>query len=111
MKIFRHIVSLLLVAAFLNVYVSKTVHEVFEHEHEIHACENQDLDHYHEDELSHQDLICSFNFSSTELVPSKRTLDGILFDNSIKEFNSFKETYRNVYLEQISLRGPPVLNS
>lgn len=111
MKMFRNILSLCLVAAFVNVYVSKTVHEVFEHEHTTHACENQDLNHWHQDEVTHLDFICSFNISSSEVtIFQSKGFNGSDFSVDKVSLNHVF-SHGNIYLDNRLLRGPPVLNS
>lgn len=109
MKLIRHILALVLVAAFVNVYVSKTVHEVFEHEHTTHACENQDLDHLHELEIGHLDIICSFNLNSTEEAKANHSFETVL--GVVKEKTAIEYLWlvKNLFYDLNLQRGPPTL--
>lgn len=111
MKIYRQILSLVLVVAFLNVIVEKALHEVFEHHHETHECIDIDSIHYHNHEFSHPDFICDFNISTTLLSVNT------LFTKGITPYIERKVIINNLWIvneawnKNIKLRGPPLLNS
>lgn len=108
MKLFRSILALTLVVAFLNVIVGKAVHEIFEHEHEEHTCEHKNSVHFHEFEFAHADFICDFHFSSTFLDKSEFNTNDIIhhFEQQIKV--KYLWLVQNIFLSNLSLRGPPV---
>ena len=109
MKILSQILSLVLVSAFLNVYVSKTVHEVFEHEHTTHECENQDLHHYHEHEIGHIDIICSFNLNSTDDTERTHSFETVLDVIEQKFTIEYLWLAKNLFYDLNLQRGPPAL--
>lgn len=107
MKLFRSIIALTLMVAFLNVIVGKAVHEIFEHDHHEHTCDVKDKIHFHAFEYAHADFICDFNFSSTlldyVLVNSKSII--LYFEQQIKV--KYLWLVQNIFLNNLSLRGPP----
>lgn len=109
MKALRNIVSLILVMAFLNVIVGKALHEIFEHHEEIHTCAYKDQTHFHKFKIQHQDVICSFNFSSGFLTDSNGFLARFLsyFASSVKV--KYLWLVKNYYLQNSFLRGPPLI--
>lgn len=107
MKIVRNILSILLVTAFFNVVVSKSLHELFEHNHELELCESVDLTHFHQHEMAHVDFICDFNFSASLLDVVLEASDKILFNQESKNKIPFLGLTEDLCFSSISLRGPP----
>ena len=107
MKLFRSIIALTLIVAFLNVIVGKAVHEIFEHEHHEHTCDVKNKIHYHAFEYAHADFICDFHFSSTLLDYVETNSDQIIryYDSKVKIH--FLWLAKNLCSNTISLRGPP----
>ena len=107
MKLFRKIVSLVLVTAIFNIIVSSAVHEMLEHHFQAHTCIDKDTTHFHKVEIQHQDLICSFNFSTSFVSNFKNPLAHLFLylahKISIKHFFLVE----NLYLNSFLLRGPP----
>ena len=95
-------------AAFFNVAIAKSVHELLEHQHEENFCENNTSNHFHEHEFAHADFICSFNFS-TSLVAKKPTIAKRivrLYERKLQV--KYLWLVHTIFLDGISLRGPPV---
>lgn len=109
MKLFRSIIALTLIFAFLNVIVGKAVHEIFEHEHVEHSCENKDLIHFHELEITHADFICDFHFSSIFTSIGNEFSKNVIryFEQQVKI--KYLWLVQNIFLNNLSLRGPPFL--
>lgn len=107
MKLFRKITSLILALAIFNIIVSTAIHEVLEHHFQVHACVDKDATHFHKSEIKHQDLICSFNFSSSFINNLKNPLANLFLylENKIKVRYFF--IVENIYLNSFLLRGPP----
>ena len=107
MKIFRGIISIILVAAFLNVLVGKAVHEFFEHHHHEHTCDVKDKTHYHEFVFIHADFICDFHFSTTLVNYNDFELQNVIrhFEQQVKV--KYLWFVQNIYLGNLLLRGPP----
>ena len=107
MKLLRSIIAVTLVFAFLNVIAGKAIHEIFEHDHVEHTCENKDINHFHEFEFAHLDFICNFNFSTSFIVNNHVDVTGLMlyFDNHVKVIYNWLAD--NLYLENLLLRGPP----
>lgn len=111
MKLFRKIISLVLVIAFFNVVIEKALHEFFEHHTDVHSCIDVGSIHFHNHEFSHSDFICDFNFSTTLLN------DVVFFTKGITPYIERESIIKNLCLvkdsclNSIQLRGPPSLNS
>ncbi|MDF1673569.1 MAG: hypothetical protein P1U41_08685 [Vicingaceae bacterium] len=107
MKLFRSILALTLVVAFLNVIAGKAIHEIFEHDHHEHTCDVKDKIHFHAFEYAHADFICDYNFSTTFLQDYKVSTDSIIryFEQQIKV--KYLWLVQNIFLNNLSLRGPP----
>jgi hypothetical protein len=106
-KLFRNIIAVVLILSILNVIVGKAVHEIFEHDHIEHTCENKDVNHFHKFEITHADFICSFNFSASFIADY-----GLISKNLIRYTEQqTKVKYlwlvQNIFLSNLSLRGPP----
>ncbi len=109
MKVLKNILSLFLVLTVLNTFVGKTIHEVFfHHHHDDFHCEAKTTQHFHEQEASSTDLVCSFNLSasitSTSFESGKVVLNE-LGENALGALQLFSE---NLFLSIKSLRAPPV---
>ena len=102
-----NIVAVLLTVVFLNVIVSKSLHEFFEHEHVEHTCENKDVTHYHAFELTHIDFICDFHFSANFLNKYHSEIKNVI--NYVEKQVRVKFIWlaNNIYLDNLLLRGPP----
>lgn len=104
----KNILSLFLVLTILNTFVGKTVHELFFHHHhdEVH-CEAKTSQHFHEQEASSTDLVCSFNLSASITsvsFESGKVVLNELGENSLGALQLFSE---NLFLSIKSLRAPP----
>jgi len=108
-KVFQNILSIILVTAFFNVVIAKSVHEFFEHEHELELCSTNDLNHFHQHEFTHADFICDFNFS-TSLISKKKveTKDVVRYYEKQLQVK-FLWLVKNIFLGGLSLRGPPMI--
>lgn len=109
MKVFKHILSVLLVLSITNVVVGKTIHELFYHHHGAECTTKTDL-HFHEVDFFDNDVICNFHFSF-----GSETIDVL----QLTQLNNYKDylvkTYYTQYLKKIfqnsySLRGPPSMS-
>ncbi|MCB0401255.1 MAG: hypothetical protein KDD41_04175 [Flavobacteriales bacterium] len=110
MILLRNTLVVLLTIAFLNVTISKSLHEFLEHDHMEHTCDVKDQTHFHQFEFQHHDVICSFQFTSSFLIKSKLELN-----NRISYFQqqvniAYQWLTGNIYLDQFLLRGPPFVN-
>lgn len=107
MKLFQKITSLILALAIFNIIVSTAIHEVLEHHFQVHACVDKNVTHFHQSEFIHQDLICSFNFSSNFINNLKNPLANLFLhlENIITVKYFF--IVENLYLHVSLLRGPP----
>lgn len=107
MKLFRSIIALTLIVAFLNVIVGKAVHEILEHHHHEHTCDVKDKIHFHAFEFTHADFICDFHFSSTLLADTKADTNHVIryFEQQLKV--KYLWLVQNIFLNTLSLRGPP----
>lgn len=108
MKLFRSIIALTLLVAFLNVIVGKAVHELFFHHHEI-ECSAKTTQHFHGTEFNEVDLICSFNFSASLNPFFASSFNHQLFEVEKKTLFLNESTNQNTYFNTLSLRGPPQL--
>ena len=84
------------------------MHELFEHHNEVHTCLNKDQTHFHEVELAHFDLICSFNFSTSFFNDFTASIDTVLaFYNQLisVEYNRLSDDILHYHF---LLRGPPI---
>lgn len=109
MKLVQNILSIVLVIAFFNVVIGKSIHEFFEHGHETEICADKDINHFHEHEFIHVDFICDFNFS-TSLISEKKieTKDFVRYYERQLQVK-FLWLVRNIFLNVVSLRGPPII--
>jgi len=114
LKLFQNIFSIILVAAFFNVDIVKSLLEFFEHEHE-HLSENLDvlcgdenLNHFHQHEFAHLDFICDFNFSVSLFDRLFHDFDNIIRYQENKVKIHFLWLSKNLCYRSISLRGPPL---
>ncbi len=107
-KKLKNSVSILLVFTLLNVVVGKTVHELFFHHHEV-ECTAESDQHFHENEFSDVDLICSFNFSASINQFFNVSVKHQLFDDNRKIEFLYKSYNKNKYFTTLSLRGPPLV--
>jgi len=111
-KLFQNILSIFLVTAFFNVVVAKSVHEFFEHkhehEHESDYCADEDLNHFHQHEFAHLDFICDFNFSASLSASGFLNFNKIIQYQETKIKIQFLWLAKNLCVNSISLRGPPV---
>lgn len=109
MKFFKNILSLFLVLTVLNTFVGKTIHEVFfHHHHDDFHCEAKNTQHFHEQEASPTDLVCSFNLSAS--ITSASLQSGKVVLNELGEFSlgTLQVYSKNLFLSIKSLRAPPV---
>lgn len=115
MKIIQNILCILLVTAFFNVVVAKSIHEFFEHgyaqehthEHQSEKCSSKDLNHFHQHEFAHLDFICDFNFSTSFLVKKIGDTKALVrfYENKLQV--KYLWLVKNIFLDVLSLRGPP----
>ncbi len=107
MKLFRSIIALTLIVAFLNVIVGKVMHEIFEHDHHEHTCDVKDKIHFHAFEYAHADFICDFTFSTTFIDDVEVDTKNVIrhFEQQIKV--KYLWLVQNIFLNNLSLRGPP----
>lgn len=110
MKLFRSIIALSLVVAFLNVIVGKAMHEIFEHEHHEHTCDVKDITHFHEFEFAHADFICDFNFSTSFVDSLLNDFNDIIRYQEDKVKIHFLWLAKNLCSNTIALRGPPAIS-
>lgn len=108
MKVFKNILSVLLVLTILNTFVGKTIHELFFHHHheEIH-CEAKTTKHFHEQKSSSIDLVCSFNFSASLSALSLSSSKIVLNQLGEKSLGFVQYFAQNLFLSLKSLRAPP----
>ncbi|MCO6500218.1 MAG: hypothetical protein J5I47_07570 [Vicingus serpentipes] len=109
MKLFSHIINVLLVVAILNTIVSKSLHEVLEHTEVIEACCDERAAHFHEYEVHHQDFICNFNFSANSLVKAVFSTAQFIQYKSNAIHVHFLWIVDNLYFTHLLLRGPPAI--
>ncbi|OFY94762.1 MAG: hypothetical protein A3K10_10265 [Bacteroidetes bacterium RIFCSPLOWO2_12_FULL_31_6] len=107
MKLFRKITSLVLAVAIFNIIASSAVHEMLEHHFQVHACIDKAATHFHKLEIQHQDLICSFNFSSSFINNLKNPLANLFLHLENKITVRYFFLAKNLYLHAFLLRGPP----
>lgn len=113
MKLFQNILSIVLVTAFFNVVIAKSMHEFFEHgyehnhEHQSESCLDKDLNHFHQHEFAHLDFICDFNFSASLFDNFFADSDDIIRYQENKVKIHFLWLAKNLCSRSISLRGPP----
>lgn len=110
MILFRNTLAVLLTITFLNVTVSKSLHEFLEHDHVEHTCDVKDQTHFHQFEFQHSDVICSFQLTSNFIIKNKLELT-----NRINYFQQqvgiiYQWLAGNIYLDHHLLRGPPFVN-
>lgn len=110
MKLFRSIIALTLIFAFLNVIVGKAVHEIFEHDHEVNECELEGTTHFCDIEIAHPDFICNFNFSASFIDVFFSDFESVLsfLENKVKIH--FLWLVKDLCSNTISLRGPPSIS-
>ncbi|MBW6483624.1 MAG: hypothetical protein K0B10_11265 [Vicingaceae bacterium] len=107
MKVFRAILSLLLVFTLLNTYLGRTVHELFFH-HEGVYCDAVNEKHFHTIEYHGEDLVCTFNFSASSEA-SDKTHHFFSFLNEKPIISEYSSVYINKFINRnTSLRGPPI---
>jgi hypothetical protein len=107
MKLFRSLIAVTLIFAFLNAIGGKVIHEIFEHEHVEHTCDTKNLTHFHNFEFTHADFICDFNFSTSFLINHNFQTKSLVrfFEKFLKVKYSWLS--KNIYLDNLLLRGPP----
>lgn len=107
MKVVRNIISTILVLAVINTISTKAIHELFEHNAQIHTCVHKDITHFHSSEFHHLDLICDFNFSSSLVTDFILNFKNVIFykENQVKV--QALSLLKNLYLKNLLLRGPP----
>lgn len=110
MKLFRSIIALTLIIAFLNVIVGKAMHEIFEHDHEISECDLEGTTHFCDVEITHPDFICNFNFSASFVDEVSNSFDGIIRYQERKIKIRFLWLAKNLCSNTTSLRGPPSIS-
>jgi len=109
LKLFQKITSIVLVVAIFNIIASSAIHEVLEHHFQVHTCMDKDVTHFHKLEIQHQDLICSFNFSSTLINKLINPLANLFFHLENKISVRYFFLAKNLYLHAFLLRGPPCI--
>jgi len=109
LKLFHKIGSIVLVIAFINVIASKSIHEFFEHKHELHSCFNKDSEHFHNLEFAHVDVICDYNFSTTFLNDYSFHSKSIIPYFQKQLISKYLWIIKNNYLNNLLLRGPPLI--
>lgn len=109
MKVIRNIVAIVLSITFLNVIVSKSLHEFFEHDHVEHTCDVKDVNHFHEFEFAHTDVICNFNLNSTDTFGFKHTFQAQLDVYQSKVDIIYLWLVKNLFHDLNLQRGPPTL--
>jgi hypothetical protein len=111
--LFQNILSILLVTAFFNVVIAKSMHEFFEHEHEHEHesdyCADKNLNHFHQHEFAHLDFICDFNFSSS--LSAKKSIETKEVVRHYERQLKVKYLWliKNIFLDVLSARGPPMI--
>jgi len=107
LKLFQKILGSILIIAFLNVIVGKSIHEFFEHDHEINHCHEKSSSHFHDFEFQHLDFICNFDFA-TSLVPSITTFfKGFIHYQNVQLKIRFLWVVKSLTYSNNPLRGPP----
>lgn len=108
MKFLKNILSLFLVLTVLNTFVGKTIHEVFfHHHHDDFHCEAKNTQHFHEQEASPTDLVCSFNLSASLIAQVYSFGKVVLNELTNKCANRVTFFVSNLYFHLKTLRGPP----
>ncbi len=109
MKVLKSIVAMVLTITFLNVIVSKSLHEFFEHDHVEHTCEVKDVTHIHEFEFTHVDFMCDFNLNSTDSFGFKHSFQTQLAVFQGKIDILYLWLVKNLFHDLNLQRGPPSL--
>ncbi len=107
MKCFQKIIAVVLVLTIFNVVLGKSLHEFFEHSHEVNECELAGTIHFHEIEAVHLDLICNFNFSASLLNDVLVNSTEFIRYQENKVKTHFLWLVRSICFSSISPRGPP----
>lgn len=107
MKKIQQITSLFLILVITNVFVGKTIHELFFHHEGVH-CDAVNQKHFHATNFVDADLICTFHFSalSSSILNSFSQKQLFYFNQLVvTQFNFFAKT---VFQVANALRGPPL---
>lgn len=108
MKRTQQIVALLLVLVITNVFVGKTIHELFFHHEGVH-CDAVNQKHFHATNFVDADLVCTFNFSVSSSQQLCSFFSKQLFHFNQLVFAQFNFHIKTVFQAAIALRGPPAL--
>lgn len=109
MSLLKNTIAVLLAIIFLNIIVSKSLHEIFEHKHVEHTCDVdiKDITHFHKSVYAHIDFLCSFNLNSVDYVVFKSSLKDQLYSYQNKVNILYLWLVKNLYYDLNLQRGPP----
>ena len=106
MKKIQQIIALFLILVITNVFVGKTIHELFFHHQGVH-CNAINQKHFHAIDFVDADLVCTFHFSALTFKNTTSIFSKQLFWLKTLVSTSFNFFSKTIFQAANALRGPP----